>query len=149
MPLSTTATVMCWPLVRSHTPLKPSARCAHGSLVRWARPRCDRQFADGCGMPCTGAGGPGGVARCVGGTGCPVGGLADREVAGDGVGVAAAVPPSAPAARPACPAAAPVGPASIVRGTTAEIAKPEASAAPANRLIPGLPDRCAALRPQL
>src|SRR5580700_418909 len=146
MPLSTTATVMCWPLVRSHTLLKSSARCAHGSLVRCVRPRCDRQFADGSGMPGTGAGGPGGAACCVGGaTGCPVGGLAGRDVVGVGDGVAAAVLPSAAVARPA----APTGPARIVRGASAEIAKPEASAAPANRLIPGLPERCAALRAQL
>jgi hypothetical protein len=37
----------------------------------------------------------------------------------------------------------------IVRGTSAEIAKPAASVAPANRLIPRLPERCAALRAQL
>src|SRR5689334_6636160 len=121
MPLSTTATVTCWPLVRSHTLLKSSADCAHGSVVRSVRPRCDRQFADGSGMPRTGAGGPGGAACCVGGgTGCPVGGPPERDVVGvgDGDGVAA------------CLAAAPAGPASIVSGTTAEMAKPEASAAP-------------------
>src|SRR5258708_22015555 len=118
MPLSTTATVMCWPLVRSHTPLKSSARCAHGSLVRCVRPRCDRQFADGSGMPGTGAGGPGGAARCVGGaTGCPVGGLVGRDEVGVGDGVAAAVLPRAAAAHPAAPA----GSARIVRGATAQL----------------------------
>jgi DNA segregation ATPase FtsK/SpoIIIE, S-DNA-T family len=75
----------------------------------------------------------------------PVGGLADGDVFGVGDGAAAAAP-SAPAARPAV---APAGPARIVRGASVEITKPEASAAPPNRLIPRLPDRCAALRPQL
>ena len=146
MPLSTTATVTCWPLVRSHTPLKPSARCAHGSLVRWVRPRCDRQFADGSGMPRTGFGGPGGAACCVGGgTGWPVGpavrvGCGDAETDADGVGAAAA---TATPARAGLTADAPAAPARIVRGTSAQITKPEASAAPANRLIPGLPARCA------
>src|SRR5579863_5269559 len=148
MPLSTTATVTPWPLVRSHTLLKPSARCAHGSAVRRARPRCDMQFADGCGMPRTGFGGPGGAARCVGGG---VGGtvaLADREGFGEedadtvGVGVAAA-------AAAGLDADAPAAPARTVSGTSAEIAKPEASAAPANRLIPGLPERSSLSGPQL
>ncbi len=97
-------------------------------------------------MPGTGAGGPGGAARCVGGaTGCPVGGLVGRDEVGVGDGVAAAVLPGAAAAHPAAPA----GSARIVRRASAQIAKPEASAAPANRLIPGLPERCAALRAQL
>ena len=134
MPLSTTATMMCWPLVRSQTPLKPSARCAHGSLVSRARPRCDRQFRAGSGIPVTGAGGPGRtVGRGGGGTGWPVG---DPDGFGVGDGVAAL-----PAGRDLLAGAAGAA-AATVRGTSAASANPDASAAPANRLIPGLPDRC-------
>src|SRR6266568_4893834 len=142
VPLSTTATVTCWPLVRSQTLLKPSARCAHGSLVSRARPRCDRQFRDGSGIPATGAGGPGRtVGRGGGGTGCPVG-----EPDGFGVGDGVAALPAARAAGRDRPADAAGAAAAAVRGTSAASANPDASAAPANRLIPGLPDRCALSR---
>src|SRR6516165_11037859 len=139
MPLSTTATMTCWPLVRSHTLLKSSARCAHGSPVRCARPRCDRQFADGFGIPRTGAGGPGGAACCVGGgTAGPVG-LADRDGLADAVGVGAGV--AAPARGPAragvpdWSADAPGAPTASVREISAAAVTAAASIAPADRLI--------------
>src|SRR5215813_572026 len=123
MPLSTTATVTCWPLVRSHTLLKPRARCAHGSPVRCARPRWVRQSADGCGMPGTGAGGPGAF-RCAG-CRCAVGVPCGRDGAGDPVADGCA--------------AAPADPAMSVSGISAETTNPEASAATANRLMPWPP----------
>src|SRR5262249_18256967 len=116
MPLSTTATVTCWPLVRPHTLLKPSARCAHGSPVSCDRPRCDTQLADGFGIPRPASGGPGGAAcRVDGGTAGPVG-LADRDGSGDEVGAGAGA---------ACPARPRVwladvveAPATSVKGTS-------------------------------
>src|SRR5215467_3547196 len=134
MPLSTIATVTPWPLVRSHTPLKPRARWAHGSPVRCARPRCDRQPGDGSGMPLTGAGGPE-AARCGGGAGGgAVGGLADRDGFGAGVGAPVAVGCTVAAGSPPPgrdgSAEAPGGPAASVRGTRAAIVRPAASAAP-------------------
>src|SRR5215467_1202605 len=133
MPLSTTATVTCWPLVRSHTLLKSSARCAQGSLVRCDRPRCDTQLADGFGIPRTGSGGPGGAACCVdGGTAGPVG-LADRDGFGDEVGAGDG------AASPARPgdwlADVVEAPATSVKGTSVTAANAAARTTPANRLI--------------